>query len=422
MKIKTMEMPYKEVEKLPPFTHKKPMKTNPVLRLLIKVLSRADFKDTDFTYETKRMELCENKPCFILMNHSCFMDLEMAFKIFNDRSFCIVCTSDGFVGKPLLMRNLGCIPTNKFVSDLSLIHDINYAINKMNVSVLMYPEASYSFDGCATPLPRKLGLLMKKLKAPVVTVITEGAFHRDPLYNCLQKRKVHVHAKVECLFTPEELEQKSVAELDRALDEKFSFDSFAWQRENKVKIDEPFRADGLERILYKCPHCLAEGKTKGKGIKLRCESCGAEYKLDEYGVLQSEKPLFSHIPDWYKWEREQVKNELLNSSYRLDTTVNIGVLRDDKAIYMIGSGRLLHTTEGFRLESDDGSLVYTQKPNVSYSLYSDYFWYELGDVICIGTNDTLFYCFPEKGVPVAKARLATEELYKIKKAEKAANA
>ena len=51
-----------------------------------------------------------------------------------------------------------------------------------------------------------------------------------------------------------------------------------------------------------------------------------------------------------------------------------------------------------------------------YSLYSDYYWYEIGDVICIGDHDALYYCFPkDKDVAVAKARLATEELYKMKK-------
>ena len=43
------------------------------------------------------------------------------------------------------------------------------------------------------------------------------------------------------------------------------------------------------------------------------------------------------------------------------------------------------------------------------------FWYELGDVICIGNGEHLFYCFPQGNVPVAKARLAAEELYKLHK-------
>ena len=36
-------------------------------------------------------------------------------------------------------------------------------------------------------------------------------------------------------------------------------------------------------------------------------------------------------------------------------------------------------------------------------------------VICIGDQEIQYYCFPPKGTPVAKARLATEELYKLQK-------
>ena len=82
---------------------------------------------------------------------------------------------------------------------------------------------------------------------------------------------------------------------------------------------------------------------------------------------------------------------------------------------MVGSGRLTHTAEGFTLTGCDGKLSYTQGPLACYSLYADYYWYELGDVICIGNNDTLYYCFPQGGDVVAKTRIATEELYKMKK-------
>ena len=39
------------------------------------------------------------------------------------------------------------------------------------------------------------------------------------------------------------------------------------------------------------------------------------------------------------------------------------------------------------------------------------------DMIGIGNHDALYYCFPEKGVSVAKTRMAVEELYKMKKAQ-----
>ena len=51
----------------------------------------------------------------------------------------------------------------------------------------------------------------------------------------------------------------------------------------------------------------------------------------------------------------------------------------------------------------------------SYGLYADYYWYEIADVICIGNNERLYYCFPQGGDVVAKTRMATEEMYKLYK-------
>ena len=263
MKIKTRQKSYDAVMALPKGKHRQPRKPSLLLHTAIRVASIFDLLATRFSYTSEGMEKVGKQPCLILMNHSSFIDLMIVSKIFYPKPYGIVCTSDGFVGKEWLMRFLGCIPTQKFVSDISLIRDMAYMLKEKKASVLMYPEASYSFDGTATALPRKLGVLLKKLGVPVVSVTTYGAFSRDPLYNCLQKRKVKVSAHVKCLLTPEEIKGKTVAELDAILDEAFSFDNFKWQQENGVEITEGFRADGLERILYKCPHCGAEGEMEG---------------------------------------------------------------------------------------------------------------------------------------------------------------
>jgi transcription elongation factor Elf1 len=217
-----------------------------------------------------------------------------------------------------------------------------------------------------------------------------------------------------CLLTREQVRTMSVQELDAALDRAFSFDQWAWQRENKIKITEPDRAEGLERVLYQCPVCGAEGHMKGAGTGLNCGACGARWELDEYGVLQGDRNPYPHVPDWYAWQRQQVKKELEEGTYRLDLPVKIGMMIDYKAIYMVGEGRLVHTNEGFTLTGCDGKLNYTQGPLSCYSLYSDYFWYEIGDMISIGTPKIQYYCFPKnENAIVAKARLAAEELFKL---------
>ena len=415
MKIKTKTMDYAQVEKLPRPKHKKPYKPSRPLHALVRLLSAGELKEVGFSYSTKRMELAGNGPWLVLMNHSSFLDLKIASRILKGRPFNIVCTSDGLIGKEELMRCLGCIPTQKFVTDISLISDISWALKEQGSTVLMYPEASYSFDGRATALPRKMGVLLKRLGVPVIMITAYGSFARDPLYNNLQKRKVRVTATEECLFTPEELKELSVKEIDEILDRAFDFDYFSWQKDNEVVIDEPFRADGLNRMLFRCPHCLSEGSTLGKGSSLRCSSCGAEYRLDELGGLKclNKEGLFNHVPDWYNWQRQEIRKEILCGSYSLDTEVDIGVVVDFKAVYMVGEGRLVHNANGFVLDGCNGKLHYEQGPKACYSVYSDFFWYELGDVICIGNRDCLYYCFPKQKDVAARTRIAAEELYRL---------
>ncbi len=418
MKINTKEMSYDEVLKLPRLKHKKPLKPQQWLTTIVRLVCEITLRQTKFSYTTERMDLVGDQPCLILMNHCSFTDMKLAYGIFYPKKFGIVTSVDamsGILGK--LMRLIGCTPTHKYVADLTLFKDIEYMLKKNKTSVLMYPEAGYSFDGCATTLPNKLGVLMKRLGVPVVTVITQGAFHRDPLYNMLQIRDVKVSAHVKCIATAEEVKAKSVDELDALLAESFSFDNFAWQRDNKISIDVPFRADGLHRILYKCPHCGVENQMEGKGIHLTCHACKKQWTMDQYGQLSAKEgdTEYPHIPDWYRWQRECVRTELENGTYLLDADVEIAIQVNLNGVCKIGTGHLTHNLDGFHLVGADGKLDYSQSPTFSHTLYSDYYWYEIGDVIGIGDNEFSYFCFPKEDVSVTKARLATEELYKMKK-------
>jgi DNA-directed RNA polymerase subunit RPC12/RpoP len=302
------------------------------------------------------------------------------------------------------------------VTDLTLIRDTYYTVRDLGASVVMFPEASYSFDGTATSLPDSIGAFVKRLGVPVVMIRTYGAFTRDPLYNGLQRRRVRVSADMEYLLSPEQLASMTDEEIGAVIGKKFEFDHFRWQYENRVRVSEPFRADFLDRVLYKCAACGAEGRMEGKGVKLTCHACGKSYELDEYGKLRAEEgeTEFAFVTDWYAWERDEVRRELSYGTYALDTDVDICMSVDTYAIYRVGEGRLTHSEKGFALTGCDGQLSYTQNPIATYSLYSDFNWYEIGDVICIGNQKALYYCFPkDKSVSVAKVRLAAEELYKI---------
>ena len=159
---------------------------------------------------------------------------------------------------------------------------------------------------------------------------------------------------------------------------------------------------------------------EGKGIHLTCHSCGKKWEMDEFGQLATvdSETEFSHIPDWYTWQRECVRKELEEGTYLLDEDVDIFIQVNLDCVCNIGKGHLTHDLNGFHLTGSDGKLDYTQSATFSHTLYSDYHWYEIGDVIGIGDNEFSYFCFPKGNVSVTKARLATEELYKMKKSKR----
>lgn len=418
MKIKVKKATYKEVEAIPKTKHKMPVKQSAFARWLMSTLAGSELKSVNFKCEyigTDKLQ--DDEPALFLMNHSSFTDLQIASRLLRKRQYHIVCTNDGFVGKNKLMRFLGCIPTKKFITDLMLVKDMKYAVNNLGSSILMFPEASYSFDGSETPLPESLGKSLKLLEIPVVMIKTEGAFLRDPLYNCLQKRQVDVKSTVEYILSVDDIKAKSVDELNAILKEKFRYDHFRAQKEAGIVVSENFRADGLHRALYKCPSCKTEGKMLGKGIHVTCQKCNRQYELTETGTLSSNNGTteYEYVTDWYRFERESVREEIQNHTYKTQLPVRICILADTKAVYEVGEGVLTHDENGFALTGCNGELEYKQLPTASYSLYADYYWYEIGDVIAIGNTSRQYYCFPieQEEAIVAKVRLATEEMYKL---------
>jgi hypothetical protein len=161
---------------------------------------------------------------------------------------------------------------------------------------------------------------------------------------------------------------------------------------------------------------MAEGVNIGKGTHLICNACGKEYELTEYGRMRavSGETEFEHIPDWFDWQRNEVLKEIKEDRYGFESEVDVYVLTDFKSLYKVGDGVLSHNEKGFFLKGCGGELDIHRAPDASYSLNADFFWYEIGDTICVENEGKLYYCFPKgKDAIVSKTRLATEELYKI---------
>ena len=355
-------------------------------------------------------------PYLLLCNHNAFMDFKVAEKaIFPHRANYVVAI-DGFWKREWLLRLIGCICKRKFTSDITLVRQLKYVTDRGDIAVI-YPEARYSLCGTTAVLPESLGKLAKILKVPVVTLICHGHHVNSPFWNLPDHKVKGTQATMKCLFTAEQLEQADYKTVMAAIEKEFVYDDFKWQKENNIKITYDQRAKGLHKILYKCPCCKTEFKMSSGGTKLTCTACSKEWEMTEYGELKAltGNTEFSHIPDWYEWERAEVRKEVESGTYGTSLKAQTDALPNAKRYIDIGMSTLTHDMNGFTLTGNYNGEEYCVKLDAKsqYSVHIEYDYLgKKGDCVDLNTiNDTL-YVYPEgSDFSVTKMALATEELY-----------
>ena len=394
-----------------------PIRTKWYLRPLTYILSAPD----NVIHKNHLEKIgCEGlKPPYLLLcNHNAFMDFKVATKAIYPNRANYVVAIDGFIGREGLLRNVGCICKRKFTSDITLIRQLRRVIKNGDIAVI-YPEARYSLCGTTAVLPESLGKLCKLLDVPVVTLICHGHHVNSPFWNTRDRGVKNTEAEMTLLYTKEQLEAMTPDEMNRGLVEAFQYDDFRWQKERGIVIDRPFRAEGLHKVLYQCPDCGAEYRMDSKGDKLFCKACGKTWTMTELGELKADsgETRFSHIPDWYEWERENVKKEVADGTYTSgEMPVTVDSLPNAKRFIRLGEGVMTHDMNGFKVKGKTADGEDFRMIKSVPSLYSCHIEYEYlgkhGDCVDLNTLEDTWYIYPHDcDFSVTKMALATEELY-----------
>lgn len=366
-----------------------------------------------------------NPPYLLLATHASMLDFPVMYKAIAPYNANNVVAIDAIrdVGE-YLMRALGCICKRKFVRDLDLIRNMRYCLNNYKSIVCVYPEARYSLDGTTSFLPESLGKFAKLAGTPVVVLRMYGTFIAAPQWN-KPEQKLPLVAELECVATAREAKELSAQELNERIFKAMQRDDYAYQAENGIQNRYKKRADGLHNILYQCPHCNTEFKMYSEGTRLWCASCGRAWQMDELGKLHAEEgeTEFEHIPDWTKWERENVRREVRSGKYRFEDEVTVHTLPNAKRFYDQGRGKLVQTAEGTFLEctayGEEKKLEWTAQELESVHIEYDYPFRKdkykkniFGDCIDISVADDSYWLHPVSvRDQLTKFSFATEEIH-----------
>ncbi len=357
-------------------------------------------------------------PYMMLSNHMSFIDFELAALGTGLHRVNNVVNIDGYYKRAWLMEWIGAICTRKYTMDLHLVKSIRKVLSRGDV-LCMYPEARYSPCGITSYIPESVGMLVKKNKVPVVAVLHRGNYLHSPFWDFRRKRKVPLHTTLTKILTPEEIEVMTVDQINDKIKEALTYNEYAYQQERGILIKEPFRAEGMHKILYQCPHCLTEFKMASKGAEICCTECGKHWTLNENGTLSANdgNTEFTQVPDWFEWERQQVISQVESGEYSFSDSVDVFSMPRCNSFVNLGKARLTHDiNEGFVIEGHYNGDDYRiqRQPLQINSLHIEYDWFRIrrDDCIDVSTENDSFYCYFDNAKDiVTKLGFATEAIY-----------
>ena len=299
-----------------------------------------------------------------------------------------------------LYRGLGCIGKRRFVSDITVVKNMKYALG-MGQSVFVFPESRHSNVGTTAYIPKNLGKLCKFMDVPVVLFTLYGSYLANPFWDELRTRKVPIEGKLTLLYSKDALEKASADEIQKALEKGLEYNEYEYQTAKKILIKEPFRAEGLHKPLYICRKCGAKYKMTSSGDTLKCSACGREFLLREDGFLEDKESGEQFvIPDWYEWERDLeisgCKKAIENGGFVKSYKVKVEALPSEKGFVDLGTGTLETNEKEFRLSFGEGedaqTLSFPHRSRESVQTEYDYRGVK-GRGIVLSTRDCCYYVY-----------------------------
>lgn len=270
-------------------------------------------------------------PAIVLCNHGSFIDfMYMAMLLSKDKPH-IVSTRQYFYQKNLgkLLKALGCIPKSMFTTDMESIKNCMKVVKDGGVLVLC-PEARLSTAGEFEDIqPGTMGFLRKMGKdATIYTIKFGGDYLAMPKWarkgnKRFVRKKSVVEATLDVLFAKGESMNVSAEEFEQKVYSVLNYNDFNWlEAHPEQTYPQGNLAEGLENVLYKCPHCGSEFTLSTEGNTIKCDKCGFSDTMDD--KYQFATGNFANLQQWYRWQMSELAREIeTNPNFELRDKVTL---------------------------------------------------------------------------------------------------
>ena len=252
-------------------------------------------------------------PLVIIANHQAsldFVNLMGATK----RPMTFVVSSSFYNTVPVkgIMKKIGVIPKQQFQTQLADLKKMKEAIKQGKILVI-YPAGLMCEDGLSTPIPVGTYKFLKWIGADIYMAKTEGSYFSMPKWS-KGMRKGKTYVDIYKLFSKEELKDMELSEVKEIAERALTFDAYREQENRLVKFKKNDNIEGLENVLYMCPHCKSEFTVRVKDKStVYCESCGYSQTSDKYGFLHKNGDTgeeIRYVSDWSRLIYSELKDKI----------------------------------------------------------------------------------------------------------------
>ncbi|MBQ7362969.1 MAG: 1-acyl-sn-glycerol-3-phosphate acyltransferase [Clostridia bacterium] len=261
-------------------------------------------------------------PAIVVATHTCDEDhILSALTLYPIRPTYIV--SEHFMHKKStarLLKLMHVITKKMFTPDVSTIINIMRAKNEKAV-IVIFPEGRLSCYGHTLPVAEGTAELIKKLGVDLYAWKAEGAYLSFPKWRDKGDGRIgEINASVKLLLSADEVASRDVSEIKRITEEAILHDDELAMQGVEYKC--PDLARGVDKILYKCPKCMNEGRLTAGENHIRCE-CGLDAELNSRYRLSGAP--FTRINEWFEWQQNSIDTD----TERLESNAKFGCCRED---------------------------------------------------------------------------------------------
>lgn len=254
-------------------------------------------------------------PFVVIANHQAALDFVNLIGI-TKTPMTFVISNSFYNSLPIknIISKIGVIPKQQFQTTVKDMKKMKSVVDSGN-PIVIYPAGLMCEDGLSTPIPEATYKFLKWLDADVYVARTYGTYFSMPKWSKglrVGKTELDVYK----LFSKDDLETLDVPQIKKSLQDAILFDAYREQEKRLFKYSKADNIEGLQHVLYMCPHCKQEFviDVKEKNT-LFCKKCGYEQYSDRFGFMHKTSEIgdeLRYVSDWSRLIYNDLKAEMIN--------------------------------------------------------------------------------------------------------------